>query len=179
MNERRIWTVGHSNRGLSEFLALLQSHRIQLVADVRRFPGSKRQPHFRADDLETALAEHGIRYQHFPGLGGRRGSRLEQSPNNGWRIESFRSYADYMLSEEFTQSLDRLAAAAITGAAAVMCAEAVPWHCHRRLIADALTVRGWSVLDIYSTKRTEAHRLTDFASVNAGRLTYPDPLPPT
>jgi uncharacterized protein (DUF488 family) len=175
VNEQQIWTVGHSNRELTEFLALLLSHDIKTVADVRRFPGSRRQPQFNADVLAAALRDKGIAYEHYPGLGGRRHRRLEDSPNGGWRVESFNAYADYMLSEDFQEALDRCISAARTGRTAMMCAEAVPWRCHRRLIADALVQRGWVVRDIYGENRAKVHRLTDFAHVADGRLTYPAP----
>src|SRR5688572_13217454 len=138
MGEREIWTVGHSKRAIGDFLALLQAHGIDLVADVRRFPGSRRQPQFGADALRDALRETGCDYQHFPDLGGRRRDRLENSPNVGWRVESFNAYADYMLTEAFKNAINELMEAAATQRTAVMCAEAVPWRCHRRLIADAL-----------------------------------------
>ena len=173
MSGREVWTIGHSNRGLDDFLTVLRSHGIGLLADVRRFPGSRRLPHFGAGALEAPLGAAGIGYRHFPGLGGRRRHRLENSPNNGWRVESFRAYADYMQSQEFAESLAELESQAATRRTAIMCSEAVPWRCHRRLVADALLVRGWSPLDIFGEGRAEPHRLTDFARVSGVTLTYP------
>jgi uncharacterized protein (DUF488 family) len=126
MGEREIWTVGHSNRGIGEFLALLEAYGIELVADVRRFAGSRRQPQFGADALRDALDKHGFDYRHFPDLGGRRRDRLENSLNDDWRVESFNAYADYMLTEPFQKALGELLEAASTRRTTVMWAEAVP-----------------------------------------------------
>jgi uncharacterized protein (DUF488 family) len=172
MGEREIWTVGHSNREIGEFLALLEAYGIELVADVRRFAGSRRQPQFAADALRNALDKHGCDYRHFPDLGGRRRDRLENSPNVGWRVESFNAYADYMLSDPFQKALNELMEAAVAQRTAVMCAEAVPWRCHRRLIADALVVRDWTVRDILSNTRADEHALTSFARVEGGQIHY-------
>jgi uncharacterized protein (DUF488 family) len=173
MGERCIWTVGHSNRGIGEFLALVEAYGIELVADVRRFAGSRRQPQFGSDALRDALRENGCDYRHFPDLGGRRRDRLENSPNVGWRVESFNAYADYMLTESFKQALNELMEAAATQPTAVMCAEAVPWRCHRRLIADSFVVRGWTVRDILSETRADEHALTSFARLEGDQLHYP------
>jgi uncharacterized protein (DUF488 family) len=173
MGERTIWTVGHSNRAIGEFLELLEAYGIELVADVRRFAGSRRQPQFGADALRDTLEAHGIGYRHFPDLGGRRRERLEDSPNGGWRVESFNAYADYMLSEPFQKALIDLMEVAVSQPTAVMCAEAVPWRCHRRLIADALVVRDWTVQNILSETRADEHVLTSFARVEGGQLYYP------
>jgi uncharacterized protein (DUF488 family) len=136
---------------------------------VRRFPGSKRLPHFNAEALRAAL---GDAYQHFPELGGRR-SRVPGSPNGGWEVAAFQGYADHMASEEFARGLQRLEAWARERSVAVMCAEAPWWRCHRRLLADALVVRGWSVRHILGPERAPEHELTEFALVEDGRLTYP------
>lgn len=170
---RRIWTVGHSNRALDDFLDLLGSEGIEQVADVRRFPGSRRQPHFSEGPLRKALAARGLGYAHFPALGGRRGKPAEGSPNTGWRVASFGAYADYMATAEFSEGLERLEAFAAGRPTAMMCSEAVPWRCHRRLVADALLVRGWEVLDLMAPGRAEPHALTAFARVCDGALTYP------
>ena len=170
---KRIWTVGHSNRPEAEFLALLAHAEIEQIADVRRFPGSRRWPHFSAEALRASLAEQGIAYVHLPALGGRRGTPAEGSPNTGWRVASFGAYADYMASEPFGQGLEILERLASERRTAMMCSEAVPWRCHRRLIADALLVRGWEVLDILSKGRVEPRSLTEFACVRDGVLTYP------
>lgn len=173
MSARQIWTVGHSNREIEGFLSLLREHSIELVADVRRFPASRRQPQFGAHALRAALAESDCEYRHFENLGGRRNSRMPDSPNGGWRVESFNAYADYMLTEPFGRALEELTDAAGRRRTAIMCAEALPWRCHRRLIADALIVRGWTVWDILSEKRADQHALTDFAEVEGDRLSYP------
>lgn len=176
---REIWTIGHSNHELSDFVAMLTAQRIELLADVRRFPGSRRLPHFNGPALATALGEMGIEYVHLPRLGGRRTKRTPDSPNTAWRVEAFNAYADYMDSDEFAAGLDELVPAADHKATAVMCSEALPWRCHRRLIADALIVRGWTVHDIFSRSQVKPHSLTEFARIQSGRLTYPgQPLLP-
>ncbi len=170
---KRIWTVGHSNRELDDFLDLLADAGIERIADVRRFPGSRRQPHFGADALRASLDERGIAYAHFPDLGGRRGKPAPDSPNTGWRVASFAAYADYMATEAFRTGLEQLEAAALDRRTAMMCSEAVPWRCHRRLVADALVVRGWEVLDLMAPGRVASHALTDFACASGTSLTYP------
>lgn len=177
--EREIWTIGHSTREWSAFLGLLEESRVGLVADVRRFPGSIRHPQYQREALATALGKAGIAYRHFGGLGGRRSARAADSPNTGWRVEAFNAYADYMATTPFQDALSALIAAASESRTAVMCAEAVPWRCHRRLIADALIVRGWAVWDIVGPKRVARHALTDFARVRETSLVYPsEPLFP-
>ena len=138
-----IWTVGHSNRPMAELIELLASQSVSLVADVRRFPGSKRQPQFAKENLEASLREADIGYQHFEGLGGRRSRSREDSPYTAWRSESFNAYADHMLIAEFQSALSDLMDLAISSPTAILCAEAVPWRCHRQLIADALVAKGW------------------------------------
>ncbi len=170
---KRIWTVGHSNREPEDFLDLLVGAGIVQIADVRRFPGSRRQPHFGADALQASLAERGIAYAHLPALGGRRGTPAEGSPNTGWRVASFAAYADYMATEAFREGVERVEALAAERRTAMMCSEAVPWRCHRRLIADTLLVRGWKVLDVIGPGRVDPHALTDFACVRDGALIYP------
>lgn len=168
-----IWTIGHSNRSVDDFLDLLAGEQIELVADIRRFPASRAHPQFNADNLKTTLNEHGIEYRHFAGLGGRRSTRLPDSPNNGWRVDSFNRYADYMASDEFAIALETLIAGAAKQRTVVMCSEAVPWRCHRRLVADALIVRGWEVRDIIGSGPAKPHAITPFASVEGLRLSYP------
>ncbi len=170
---KTIWTVGHSNRDEEAFLDLLGGDRIERIADVRRFPGSRRQPHFSQEALRDSLASRGMRYEHLPALGGRRGSPAPDSPNTGWRVASFAAYADYMATTGFLEGLERLERLAAECPTAMMCSEAVPWRCHRRLIADALLVRGWAVLDIIGTGRVTPRPLTVFARVSDGGLTYP------
>ncbi|HET9962492.1 MAG TPA: DUF488 domain-containing protein [Nitrospiraceae bacterium] len=177
VSESTLWTVGHSTRPLEEFLRLLQAHDVDCLVDVRRYPGSRRYPHFNSVPLGEALGPVGIRYVHMPALGGRRRPRPD-SVNDGWRNTSFRGYADYMDTDEFQHALKELIAESRARQAAVMCAEAVPWRCHRSLIADALVVRGHEVRHILSSTRWDRHQLTDFARITAGRLTYPSERDP-
>lgn len=168
-----IWTIGHSDRELDAFLDLLRSESIGLLADVRRFPGSRKHPRFAGEALSASLAGMGVGYRHFGGLGGRRGKPAPGSPNVGWRVAAFNAYADHMDSPEFRADFEALIVEAGAHRVALMCSEAVPWRCHRRLIADALTVRGWSVRDILGRGQVRDHPLTPFARVDDGRLTYP------
>lgn len=172
-DSRTIWTIGHSNHSIDHFISMLSASSISLVADVRRFPGSRRQPQFARENLAQALAAAGIKYQHFPDLGGRRTSRAPNSPNMAWRVESFNVYADHMLTPQFQAALVELEHLATAKATTIMCAEAVPWRCHRRLIADALVARKWSVLDIYDINKVKEHQFTEFAHVENGLVTYP------
>ena len=167
-----LWTVGHSTHGLEEFLALLRAHGVATVADVRRYPASRRHPHFAGAPLARALADAGLGYLPLPGLGGRRPARRD-SPNRGWRSAGFRGYADYMQTEEFSAAIGQLLERGRTNNAAIMCAEAVPWRCHRSLIGDALVVRNVEVLDIMTEKSAKPHTLTSFARVEGERVWYP------
>jgi uncharacterized protein (DUF488 family) len=168
-----VYTIGHSTRDLPEFLRLLDSQGIRRVVDVRRYPASRRHPQYTRAALEQALAAVGIAYTHEEDLGGRRQPRSD-SPNTGWRSQSFRGYADHMDTDGFQAALGRLIALAGEARAAVMCAEAVPWRCHRQLIADALVARGHDVGHILSVDRVDAHRLTPFARIESdGRVRYP------
>lgn len=167
-----VYTVGHSTRALAAFVELLKSHGITQVADVRTVPRSRHNPQFNRETLPEALREAGIRYVHFPGLGGLRHARRD-SPNTGWHNASFRGFADYMQEPEFKASLESLLKTAARRPTALMCAEAVPWRCHRSLIADALAARGVSVEHILSNKRRQAHTLTPFARVRGTEVTYP------
>ena len=167
-----VWTIGHSTRSLDALVALLHAHGITRVADVRRFPRSRRHPHVNADALARDLPAAGLAYRHLPGLGGFRRARKD-SHNTAWRNASFRGYADYMETAEFSGHLDTLLEEARQGPTAIMCAEAVPWRCHRSLIADALLVRGVEVLHIMSEKSATPHTLTRFAHVDGDRVTYP------
>jgi len=169
-----VWTIGHSTRPLPEFMALLARHRITLLLDVRTVPRSRHNPQFNRESLPDALAAAGIGYAHMPGLGGLRHAAAD-SRNTGWRNPSFRGYADYMQTPAFAAEVARVAAHAAHDRCALMCAEAVPWRCHRSLIADALTVRGIRVEDIVGAQRTSAHRLTPFAQVDGLVVTYPPP----
>ncbi|HEV3163934.1 MAG TPA: DUF488 domain-containing protein [Isosphaeraceae bacterium] len=177
MTRKTIWTIGHSTRSLADFVALLQDEKVMSVADVRRFPASRRHSHFSKEELAEGLRRGGIRYLHLGDLGGRRSGLLAGSPNTGWRVEAFNAYADYMATPAFEASLAELTVEAEHQQTAIMCAEALPWRCHRRLIADALIVRGWSVIDIIGAGKVEPHQLTEFARVDGTRLTYPaEPL---
>ena len=167
-----IWTVGHSNRSLEQFLELLASQQIQLLADVRRFPGSRRLPHFNQENLSKSLADAGIEYLHFPELGGRRRKSLENSPNDAWRNEAFRSYADFMMTPEFHAGIDRLLEVARHKRTAIMCSEAVWWRCHRSLISDYLKANGHKVLHIMSPTKTDEHAFTSAARIVDGKLSY-------
>jgi uncharacterized protein (DUF488 family) len=167
-----IHTVGHSTLERDELVALLRTHGVDAIADVRRFPGSRRLPHFNAEALRVALPADGIAYDHFEELGGRR-SRVPGSPNAGWDNAAFQGYADHMASEEFARGLERLEAWAAQRRVALMCAEAPWWRCHRRLLADALVVRDVPVRHILGPDRAAEHELTEFAEVEGGRLTYP------
>jgi uncharacterized protein (DUF488 family) len=169
---RRAFTIGHSTHALDAFCALLDRHAVRRVADVRRFPGSRRHPQFGADALAAGLAAHGIGYTHIEALGGRR-SVVPGSQNGGWENAAFRGYADHMATASFAAGLAELEALAAAQPTAVMCAEALPWRCHRRLIADALIVRGWTVRDIMGPGKVERHSVTPFARIEGDRLTYP------
>jgi uncharacterized protein (DUF488 family) len=170
-----MFTVGHSNRTPDQFLKLLTAHRVSLLVDVRTMPHSRHNPQFNRETLPQALAAQGIAYEHLPGLGGLRHPRKD-SVNIGWRNASFRGYADYMQTGEFTRNLAALCELDTGQRTAVMCAEAVPWRCHRSLIADALTVRGISVIHILSVSKAEPHQLTSFARVEGANITYPGPV---
>jgi uncharacterized protein (DUF488 family) len=166
-----VYTLGHSTLDLAAFLDRLALHGIAGIADVRTFPASRRHPHFAREALSAALAQAGIAYDWLPALGGRRKARAD-SPHVGWRVEGFRGYADHMESAEFTSGVARLLVIAATRPTAVMCAEAVPWRCHRQLLADALLVRGVEVRHVTGASPPQAHRLTPFARVEGDRLVY-------
>jgi uncharacterized protein (DUF488 family) len=167
-----IWTIGHSTRSFDELAAVLRAYSIELVVDVRRFPGSRRLPHFSADSLGPALAASGIVYHGLPALGGRRRPDAD-SPNQGWRHSAFRAYADHALTEEFAEGLFELLMLAGGLRTAIMCAEVLWWRCHRRIIADVLTSLGIEVIHIRDATHAEVHRLTAPALVVGGHLTYP------
>jgi uncharacterized protein (DUF488 family) len=169
---RGVLTIGHSTRTWKEFLDLLRAHRVKRVVDVRSIPRSRHNPQFNREILSTKLRAARIGYVHLRKLGGLRHARCD-SPNMGWRNASFRGFADYMQTLEFEAGLDRLMKLAAQKRSAIMCAEAVPWRCHRSLIADALTVRGIRVEDIMTTKRSQVHSLIPFARVQGKRITYP------
>ncbi|HEX4639251.1 MAG TPA: DUF488 domain-containing protein [Chthoniobacterales bacterium] len=168
----RIWTIGHSTRKIDIFIALLTENGIKLVADVRMYPGSKRYPHFGREALANSLREAGIRYEHFPELGGRRKAKPD-SKNTAWRNEMFRGYADYMETEDFRKGIARLVDLAnAVGPTALMCAEAVWWRCHRSLVSDYLKARGVEVLHILDRNKVEPHPFTSAARIVNGELSY-------
>ena len=179
----RIWTIGHSTREIDIFIALLKENGIKLVADVRMYPGSKRYPHFGREALARSLSEAGIRYEHFPELGGRRKAKAD-SKNTAWRNEMFRGYADYMEREDFQKGIARLLDFARNDGletvtpwlrTAIMCAEAVWWRCHRSLISDYLKARGIEVLHILDHNKVEPHPFTSAAKIVNGELSYREP----
>jgi uncharacterized protein (DUF488 family) len=167
-----VLTVGHSTRSIEAFLDLLRAQGVKRVIDVRTIPRSRHNPQFNREALPQTLRQAGIGYTHLPELGGLRHARRD-SPNMGWRNTSFRGYADYMQTPEFEVGLDTLMTAGEREPIVIMCAEAVPWRCHRSLIADALSVRGIPVEHILSATRTQPHMLTPFAQVHGMRITYP------
>jgi uncharacterized protein (DUF488 family) len=171
-----IFTLGHSTRSLEEFIDILHAQKVKALADVRKFPHSRKFPHFNTESLAQTLPEAGVLYRSFTDLGGRR-KPAKDSPNTGWRNDSFRGYADYLQTGEFETALDHLMQFAERQPTAIMCAEAVPWRCHRSLIADALLVRGWQVIDIFDANTAKPHLLTKFAQVSGTRITYPQTEP--
>lgn len=166
-----IWTIGHSTRSAAEFVDILRAHAIEAIADVRRYPASRRHPQFNASELAASLAAASIDYLPMPELGGRRAPRRD-STNTVWRHESFRGYADYMETPAFEHALVRLLTAAREKRTAIMCAEAVWWHCHRQMIADALKARGARVLHIVGSSPPREHPFTSAARVVDGQLHY-------
>jgi uncharacterized protein (DUF488 family) len=173
-----VLTIGHSTRTLDEFIGLLQAHGATRVVDVRTVPRSGHNPQFNKATLPRALKKAGLGYVHLPGLGGLRPAKRD-SLNVGWRNASFRGYADYMQTPEFEQNLEELSRLANQDRLALMCAEAVPWRCHRSLIADALLVRGIRTEDIMSLARRRVHVLTPFAKVRGTTMTYPAEILPS
>ena len=167
-----VLTIGHSTRPIGEFIRLLQAHDVACVVDVRTIPRSRHNPQFNADSLPVSLKEVNIRYRHMPGLGGLRHTTTA-SVNTGWRNASFRGFADYMQTPQFQRALEGLIKLAGRQRVALMCAEAVPWRCHRSLIADALLVRGISAEHIMNLSRRQPHTLTPFAKVRGPQITYP------
>ena len=167
-----VLTIGHSTRTFEEFIGMLQAHGAACVVDVRSVPQSRHNPQFNKASLPASLKDAGMGYVHMPGLGGLRHVKRD-TLNLGWRNASFRGYADYMQTPEFEQSLDKLVQLANQDRIVLMCAEAVPWRCHRSLIADALLVRGIRTEDIMSATRRQVHTLTPFAKVRDTAITYP------
>jgi uncharacterized protein (DUF488 family) len=170
--EGAIFTLGHSTLPIESFLALLQAYGIKCLADIRTIPRSRHNPQFNGTALANSLKARHVEYVHLKALGGLRRPRKD-SPNTGWRNEGFRGFADYMQTEEFREALAALIRMSGERRIAIMCAEAVPWRCHRSLVADALSVRGVPVVEILSASSYRMHELTAFARVEGGRITYP------
>ena len=172
MEKPLIRTVGHSTRPVEALIEMLKANGIERLIDVRTIPKSRYNPQYNREALERSLGEAGIGYEHRKALGGLRHPRKD-SPNTGWRNESFRGYADYMQTPEFESALNELVEAAAREPIVILCAEAVPWRCHRSLISDALTARGYRVEHILSATKSEPHRMTSFAKVDGTSVTYP------
>lgn len=167
-----IFTIGHSTKPIEDFLDVLKAHGVSRLIDIRTVPRSRHNPQFNSDNLPTSLASKNIGYEHIAGLGGFRRTS-DKSPNKGWRNISFRGYADYMQTPDFIANLEQVITISNQYTLALMCAEAVPWRCHRSLVADALMVRNICVEEIVSSKRTQPHKLTPFAKVQGTDITYP------
>lgn len=167
-----VYTIGHSTREIAEFIEILKRYDIRLLVDVRTVPRSRHTPQFNGDSLEGELKKHGIDYTHVAKLGGLRHA-AKDSVNTGWRNTSFRGYADYMQTTGFKEGIGELLELANSTTAAIMCAEAVPWRCHRSLIGDALLVRNAEVVDIFDKNKTQKEQLTSFARVDGADITYP------
>ncbi len=172
MKKPRIFTIGHSTRSIDDFVELLHAYGVKEIVDVRSIPRSSHNPQFNSDLLKRSLKQRHIRYKHIKQLGGLRHAKKD-SINLGWRNASFRGFADYMATEEFSDGLESLIHIASVKSTAIMCAEAVPWRCHRSLIADALTKKGWMVRDIMSRTIAARHLLTPFLKMRKGQLIYP------
>ena len=173
LQRRSIYTIGHSNRSITEFTALLKAHDIRQIVDVRTVPKSRHNPQFNEKRLGRSLRKKGIEYVRLEALGGFRHT-IRGSKNLGWRNLSFRGFADYMGTPEFAEGLGSLEKLAGQRKTAIMCAEALPWRCHRSLIGDALTKQKWDVFDIMSLKTVSKHRLTPFLRIKKGKLIYPE-----
>jgi uncharacterized protein (DUF488 family) len=166
-----LWTIGHSILSIDDFIERLRSFEIEVLIDVRSFPGSRRYPHFNQENLGRSLSDAGIRYEHLRELGGRRRARPD-SLNVAWRNESFRGYADYMETDEFRKGIERLLTIAREGRAAIMCSEAVWWRCHRSMISDYLKAKGIDVIHIMASAKSEPHPFTSAARIVGGELSY-------
>lgn len=167
-----IFTIGHSTHPIGEFIATLKAYGVEAVADIRTIPRSRHNPQFAQENVAPALELQGIGYRIMKDLGGLRKAKKD-SPNTGWRNSSFRGFADYMQTAEFRRAVDELAASGRTSRTVIMCAEAVPWRCHRSLVGDALLVRQVPVEDIFSASKSSPHRLTRFARVSGQQILYP------
>ena len=171
--DMKLYTIGHSTRSLDELVAILKAYGVTQLVDVRSVPRSRHTPQFNADVLSSDLPKQGISYRHMADLGGLRHS-LKDSINLGWHNTSFRGYADYMQTSEFTNAIVELEKIAALAPTVIMCAEILPWRCHRSLIGDAMLVRGHEVIDIYDEKKSEPEKITSFAKVDGLKITYPD-----
>jgi uncharacterized protein (DUF488 family) len=167
-----VYTVGHSTHPIEEFIDILKAHEIETLADIRTIPKSRHNPQFGGESLAKSLKKAGIGYIYMKDLGGLRQTRKD-SPNRGWRNASFRGYADYMQTPAFENALEELIALARRSRVAIMCAEAVPWRCHRSLVGDALLVRDVAVIDIMTAQKSSPHKLTSFAEVEGKHILYP------
>lgn len=167
-----IWTIGHSTRTFEEFADMLIAFEIEILADIRSLPGSNRFPHFNKEALETLLPQKNIGYIHLKNLGGRRRVKKD-SPNTGWRKDSFRGYADYMETEDFKEAVKGLEKLATGKHTAIMCAEAVWWRCHRSLVSDYFKLNGWTVIHLLGLNKNEEHPYTQPARIVEGKLSYP------
>jgi uncharacterized protein (DUF488 family) len=170
-SQKIIYTIGHSTRSEAEFIGILRSFKIELLADVRTYPGSKRYPHFNKESLQQSLSKEGIVYNHFPELGGRR-KPIKDSKNTAWKNDAFRGYADYMETGDFKKGIERLEELALQYNVAYMCSEAVWWRCHRSLVSDHLKWKGWQVRHIMAENKTEEHPFTSPAKIVDGKLNY-------
>jgi uncharacterized protein (DUF488 family) len=168
---QHIWTIGHSTHTWEHFLDMIKSFDIKVIADVRNFPGSRKFPQFNKDELKKLLSDNEIDYVHFKDLGGRRNTRVD-SVNDGWRLASFRGYADYMETIEFRHAIQQLQLLAAEKKLAYMCAEAVWWRCHRSLISDYLKLEGWTVIHIMNAGKGEEHPYTNPARIVENKLVY-------
>jgi uncharacterized protein (DUF488 family) len=173
MHQKKVYTIGHSTRPIEEFIEMLKANNIEALVDVRTIPKSRHNPQFGDDALKESLEKEGIEYFYIKKLGGLRKAKKD-SINTGWRNASFRGYADYMATPEFAAGLEELEKTASEKTVAIMCAEAVPWRCHRSLVADALVARGWDVFHIMSKTIANPHTLTKFLQIKNGNLTYPE-----
>lgn len=173
MREKFIFTIGHSTHSQEDFIEILQAFDVERLVDIRSLPGSKYCPQFNQEEMEEYLPQNGIEYIHLPELGGRKKGDKKNSVNLAWHSPSFRNYADYMQTQEFKKGIKELMALAHEKVTVIMCAEVLPWRCHRSLVSDALLVRGIDVFDIFNLVTVTPHFLTSFAKVEGKRITYP------
>jgi uncharacterized protein (DUF488 family) len=171
MHEKIVWTIGHSVHPLDEFITILKSFQIELIADIRSLPGSRRYPQFNKESIEVSLVENGIEYLHLKELGGRKKTNHD-SINTGWRVAAFRSYADYMATPDFKKAISELEDLADNKRVAYMCAEALWWRCHRSLVSDYLKLHGWKVMHIMGVGKSTEHSYTEPARISDGQLLY-------